>query len=56
MEQDSVLITALANRGYGIAKTALPIDLPLLVCVALLIRWLKSRDLADVQSAGRCTV
>ena len=37
----SVLITALANRGYGIAKTALP-NHPPHVCVALLSRRLKS--------------
>ena len=56
MSHDSVLIAALANRGYGIAKTALP-NHPPRVCVALLSRRLKSATwLPYIQSAGRCTV
>ena len=53
-----VLIAALANRGYGIAKTALP-NHPPHVCVALLSRLLKSATwllyslLVAVQSATR---
>ena len=42
MGHDSVLITALANRGYEIAKIAL-LNHPPHVCVALLSRRLKHR-------------
>ena len=55
MGHDSVLITALANRGYGIAKTALP-NHPPHVCVALLSRratWLLYSLLVAVQPALR---
>ena len=57
----NVLITALANRGYGIAKTALP-NHPPHVCVALLSRRLKSATwllyslLVAVQSATSLTL
>ena len=61
MGHDSALITALANRVYGIAMTALP-NHPPDVCVALLSRRLKSLTwllyslLVVVQSATSLTL
>ena len=48
-------IPALAKRGYGMAKTALPIQPPF-VCVALLSRKKAECDLAAVPSAVQLLV
>ena len=51
-QRHRIPIPALAKRGYGMAKTALPIE-PSFVCVALLSRKKVVCDLAAVPSAVR---
>ena len=51
-QRHRIPIPALAKRGYGMAKTALPIQPPF-VCVALLSRKKAECDLAAVPSAVR---